>query len=56
MQIPDDPIAAARQQFEREKYQEKVQAELARLRAQDGRPIPQRLLDLIPFTITRKSK
>lgn len=56
MFIPEDPLQSAREQFERERFNEQVQAELARLRAQAGRTPTQRLLDMIPFTITRKSK
>lgn len=49
-------IAQAEEELRREKFREAVDAEKARLRARDSRSVWRRILDAIPFTVTRKKK
>lgn len=51
---PLKAIAQAEEEFRREKFREAVEARKAYLRQQDKRTPWRRILDAIPFTITRK--
>lgn len=52
---PDQIKEEARRCFERELLDDAVQEELKRLRSQHNQSLWQRLLDKLPFTLTRRN-
>lgn len=51
-----DVVQEARRQFHAELFAERVREEVDLMRKQAGRSLWQRLLDKLPFTITRKPR
>ena len=56
IEVEDPVVLAARRELTAEQFRVAVEVEKARLRRLQGRSFFQRVLDALPFTITRKRK